>query len=164
MEPIIQNPDFEADTHKRFNKKERKQRDEILQKIQLELMTIYMTPIWKERSKMVREECEKGVRDEMERLRGMDKEIEQRKREFEKRKREIERLEKELEEEANPKKGLKGEDKKVPDIKKSDGPVGDGQRIKEKEVYGYMALSATFFILALFPDLRTLLLQILFQH
>jgi len=113
---------------------------------------------------MVREECEKGVRDEMERLRGMDKEIEQRKREFEKRKREIERLEKELEEEAKPKKGLNGEDKKVPDIKKSAGPVGDGQRIKEKEVYGYMALSATFFILALFPDLRTLLLQILFQH
>jgi len=76
IEPIIQNPDFEADIHKRFNKKERKQRVEILQKIQQELMTIYMTPIWTERSKIVREECEKGVRDEMERLRGMDKEIE----------------------------------------------------------------------------------------
>jgi len=48
---------------------------------------------------------------------------------------------------------LKEDDEKVPDIKKSAGPVGDRQRIKEKEVYGYMALSTTFFILALFPDL-----------
>jgi len=162
IEPIVQNPDFEADTHKRFNKKERKQRVEILQKIQQELMTIYMTPIWKERSRAAREECEKGVQDEMKRLRGMDKEMERMKKQHEKRKREIERLEKELEEEAKPKKGLKGEDKKVSSIKESGGPVRVGEGRREKEVY--MALSATFFILALFPDLRTLLLQILFQH
>ena len=129
-------------------------------------MTIYMTPIWKERSRAAREECEKGVRDEIESLRWKDKEIERMKKEHEKRKREIEMLEKELEEEAKPKKGLKdvGVDEKVSDIKKSGGPVRVGERIKEKEVYGYMALSATFFILAVFPDLRTLLLRILFQH
>ena len=123
-----------------------------------------MTPIWKERSRAVREECDKGVREEIERLRWKDKEIERMKKEHEKRKREIEMLEKELEQETKPKKGLKEEDKKVSSIKKSGGPVRVGEWIREKEVYGYMALSTTFFLLALFPNLRTLLLQMLFQH
>lgn len=122
-------------------------------------MTIYMTPVMKNRSKLVREHCERDVLEELKRLERQDRVLEEQRREYERKVAEIEKLERELEEASKPQEPKGEEEAKVEDM--------DRERVKkwvqENMVYGYMALCAVFFLLALFPDLRDLLTKLLLQ-